>query len=88
LCARPPEAEAEKNFDLYKDRALTQPVAITSEGEPRLLLISIEEYERLKRRDRQALRVEELSDEEVALIRAAAPVGVVDAARAWIERHP
>jgi prevent-host-death family protein len=68
-----PEAEAERNFGLYKDRALTQPVAITSEGEPRLVLISIEEYERLKRRDRQALRVEELSDEEVALIMAAEP---------------
>jgi prevent-host-death family protein len=68
-----PEAEAATNFSLYQDRALTQPVAITHEGEPRIVMISIEEYERLKRRDRQALRVEELTDEELALIAAAEP---------------
>ena len=68
-----PEAEAERNFSLYRDKALTQPVALTTDGEPRLVLLSIEEYERLKRRDRQALRVEELTDDEVALIMAAEP---------------
>lgn len=54
-----PEAEAARNFSHYRDKALTQQVAVTSDGEPRLVLISIEEYERLKKRDRQALRVEE-----------------------------
>lgn len=68
-----PEAEAATNFSLYKQRARTQPVVVTDEGDPGIVMISVEEYERLKRRDRQALRVEELTDEEVALIMAAEP---------------
>jgi len=68
-----PEAEAATNFSLYKDRALTQPVAITNEGEPRVVMISIEEYERLKRRDRQVVRTEDAPQEIVDAILAARP---------------
>jgi prevent-host-death family protein len=61
-------AEFQKKFDILSDKALTEPVTITSEGRDRLVLLSIEEYERLKRRDRRVVRLEDFTDEEMALI--------------------
>jgi len=68
-----PAAEAQRNFGLYQDKALTQPVAITRNGRPRTVLLSIEEYERLKRRDRQVVRTEDAPQEIVDAILAARP---------------
>jgi PHD/YefM family antitoxin component YafN of YafNO toxin-antitoxin module len=53
-------AEAQRNFRLYHDKALAQPAAITHNGRTRTVMISIEEYERLKRRDRQVMRSEDM----------------------------
>ncbi len=39
------------------------------------MILSVDEYERLKRRDRQALAVEDLSDAEIEAIRRAEPPG-------------
>ena len=39
----------------------------------RCVILSVDEYERLKRRDRHALAVEELSDAEIEAIRDAEP---------------
>jgi prevent-host-death family protein len=61
-------AEAQRNFGLYQDKALVQPVAITRNGRPRTVMISIEEYERLKRRDRQVLLSEDMPQELADLI--------------------
>ena len=52
----------------YQDRALRAPLYITSHGRDRLALISVEEYERLRKRDRQALLVEQLSEETIGAI--------------------
>lgn len=41
---------------------------IAKNGHDRLVILSVEEYERLKRRDRRVIRAGELSDEEIALI--------------------
>ena len=68
-----PAAEVQRHFALWQDRALTQPVAVTSRGRPRVVMISAAEFERLRRRDRQALRVEELPEELVAAIAATEP---------------
>ena len=46
-----PAGEVQRRFALWQDRALTQPVAITSRGRPRVVMISAEEFERLRRRD-------------------------------------
>ncbi|MDR3517328.1 MAG: type II toxin-antitoxin system prevent-host-death family antitoxin [Azospirillaceae bacterium] len=43
-----------RQFSHYSDIALGQPVVITRNGRPRNVLISVEEYERLKKRDQQA----------------------------------
>jgi prevent-host-death family protein len=43
-----------RQFSHYSDVALARPVVVTKNGRPRNVLISVEEYERLKRLDRQA----------------------------------
>jgi PHD/YefM family antitoxin component YafN of YafNO toxin-antitoxin module len=48
-----PAAEFQRNIGRYQDLALTQPVAVTRNGRERTVMISIEEYQRLKRRDRE-----------------------------------
>jgi prevent-host-death family protein len=55
----------------YQDRALVEPIMVTRNGRNRVVLISADEYHRLKKLDRQALYVSELSDEELAAIAAA-----------------
>jgi len=47
------------------DRSLSQPVLITEHGRPRNVVLSYEEYRRLKARGRQAARTEDLSEEEI-----------------------
>jgi prevent-host-death family protein len=61
-------AELQKQFGALSDKALTEPLTITHHGRDRLVLLSIEEYERLKRRDRRVVRLEDFTDEEMALI--------------------
>ena len=63
-----PAAEFQRNIGLYQDKALSEPVFVTRNGRERTVLISVEEYARLKQRDRQALRVEQLSHEDVEAI--------------------
>ena len=59
-------AEFQRHFGRYQDEALTQPVAITRNGRERVVMISVDEYRRLKRRSREVIKVEDLSDAEVA----------------------
>lgn len=61
-------AEFQRHFGRYQDDALTQPVAITRNGRERLVVISADEYRRLKRLDREVLRAGELSDADLAVI--------------------
>lgn len=50
----------------YQRLALRRPVTITAHGEPSLVMLSADEYRRLKSRDdRRAVRVEDLSEEWV-----------------------
>ncbi|MGA7673610.1 MAG: type II toxin-antitoxin system Phd/YefM family antitoxin [Rhizomicrobium sp.] len=63
-----PAAEVQRNFSLWQDRALRKPVGISRNGRPRLVMMSVEEYQRLKRRDRQVLSLDDLADEDLAAI--------------------
>lgn len=65
--------EFQRNFGRFQDEALRSPLSITRNGRERLVLLSADEYERLKRRDRQALAVEDLSGAEIEAIREAEP---------------
>jgi PHD/YefM family antitoxin component YafN of YafNO toxin-antitoxin module len=57
-----------KNYGTLADKALSEPITITKNGRDRLVMISAEEYMRLKRRDRRVVRLEDFTDEEMALI--------------------
>ncbi len=57
-----------KNFGALADQALSEPVRITKHGRDRLVMLSATEYDRLKRRDRRVVRLEDLTDEELELI--------------------
>ncbi len=48
--------ELVRAFSHYSDVALAKPVVVTKNGRPRNILISVEEYARLKQRDQQAFR--------------------------------
>jgi prevent-host-death family protein len=61
-------ADFQRQFGALSDKALTEPLTITRNGRDRLVLLSVEEYERLKRRDRRVVRLEDFTDEEMALI--------------------
>lgn len=63
-------AEFHRNIRKYEEIALTKPVAITKNGRRRTVLLSAEEYLRLKRRDRRALATGELSERQQEAIRA------------------
>ncbi len=59
----------------YQDEALKRPLIITKNNRDRLVMMSIEEYRRLKQLDRKALFVEELTDADLeAINRAEIPV--------------
>ena len=47
-----------KNFGQLSDKALSEPVTVTKNGRNRLVVLSVEEYERLKLRDREVVLAE------------------------------
>jgi prevent-host-death family protein len=61
-------AEFQRYFGRYQDEAPTQPAVITRNGRERLVMISVDEYRRLRRSDRQVLRSGELSDADPAAL--------------------
>jgi len=63
----------QRNIGHYQDRALVEPVTITRNGRERLVLLSAEEFKRLKRRDREVLRVEDFTEADLAAIRKVEP---------------
>ena len=61
-------AEFQRNIGRYQDIALREPIAVTRNGRESCVLLSMDEYRRLKQRDRRVFRTEDLTDEEVALV--------------------
>ena len=62
-----------KSYGRISETALREPVSITSHGRERLVLLSAEEYRRLRQNDRQALRPWELSEKDLEALRVAEP---------------
>ena len=58
-------ADFHRNIGMYQDIALTKPVTITKNGRDRTVLISAEEYARLKRRDRRVIAAGQLSERQI-----------------------
>lgn len=65
--------EFQRKVGLYQDLALREPLIVTRHGRDKIVVLSAEVYDRLKRRDREVLRVEEPSTEDLKAIAAAKP---------------
>ena len=64
--------ELVRKFAHYSDVALGHPVVVTRNGRPRNVLLSVEEYDRLKSRDQQAITAGETPERFLADIEALA----------------
>ena len=67
--------EVASKFGYYTDEAMLHPVGIQRHGTTRVVMLSLKEYERLLRRDRQVLLVKDLDEETLDAIRNAEPSG-------------
>ncbi|HJS83951.1 MAG TPA: type II toxin-antitoxin system prevent-host-death family antitoxin [Acetobacteraceae bacterium] len=63
--------EFQRELGRWQDEAMRRPVRITRHGRVRLVLLSVEEFDRLMRRDRVAIRAEDLSQAQAEMIAAA-----------------
>lgn len=59
-----------KNYGVLADKALLEPVIITKNGRDRLVVLSADEFARLKQYDRRAVRLEDFTPEDIAEIAA------------------
>ena len=72
-------ADFQREFFRYQDLALQQAVAITREGHGSIVLISTDEYLRLKRQDRQVLGLADYTAADLEALDNARPP--IEAAR-------
>jgi hypothetical protein len=66
--SRVTSAEFQRNIALYQDKALAEPVTITTEGREYLVLLSAQEFQRLKRRDRRVFAADDLTPQQIAAL--------------------
>ena len=64
-------SEFQQAFGALSDKARHEPVIITKHGRNSLVVMAVEEWERLKRRDRTVGRTTELPEEWVEAVREA-----------------
>lgn len=63
-------SEFQKAFGAMSDAALREPVTITKQGRDHLVVLAAEEYQRLKRRDRNVYAAGELPDAWLDAVRS------------------
>ena len=71
MLKKPQSAEAtdvQRRFAYWKRKAQQSPVVVRNHGQDEIVMVSADEYGRLKRRDREVLRLEDLTDDDVAQI--------------------
>lgn len=61
-------SEIQKNFGVYHDRALTEPVRVTKYGRETVYIVSAETFHALKQAQREAIASAALTDDEMRLI--------------------
>jgi prevent-host-death family protein len=66
-------ADFQRHFGRYQDEAIKAPLAITRNGRERLVLLSVEEYQRMKRRTRQVMGIEDFTPADLDAILQAEP---------------
>jgi PHD/YefM family antitoxin component YafN of YafNO toxin-antitoxin module len=55
--------DLQRNTARVQEAALREPVAVSYHGRDRLVIVSIDEFERLKRRDKMVISMEEMPEE-------------------------
>ena len=61
-------ARVAKNFGQYREAAISEPLTIQNHGRDSVVMVSAKEYHRLKKLDRTALAIQELSEREIHAI--------------------
>ncbi len=61
--------EVAGKFGYYTDEAMLRPVGIQRHGVTRVVMLSLNEYQRLLRRDRQVMHVHDLDEETIEALR-------------------
>jgi prevent-host-death family protein len=64
-------AEFQRNIGRYHDKALVEPVAVTRRGRTSAVLLSFEEYERMRRRDRVVMTLDDFTDQDIIALESA-----------------
>ena len=64
-------SELQRSLGSISDRAMREAVTITKQGRNHLVMLSYDEYARLKRRDRKVGLAHELSDDWLQAVRTA-----------------
>jgi prevent-host-death family protein len=64
-------SDAQKRFGEMVDAALREPVMVQRHGRDVVTMISVEEYRRLRRLEREALAAHEVDEDTARLIEAA-----------------
>jgi hypothetical protein len=62
-----------KNFGRYREAALKEPVIITNHDRDSLVLMAADEYQRLKRRNRQVMGLTDFTAHDLKAIAASEP---------------
>jgi PHD/YefM family antitoxin component YafN of YafNO toxin-antitoxin module len=65
--------ELQRKIGYFQDMALVEPVTITNNGRERLVMMSVDEYRRLKRRDREVMGLDDFTEADLEAIRDAEP---------------
>ncbi len=66
-------ADFQRHFARYQNEALKTPLAITSSGREHLILLSAEEYHRMKRQGRQVMGLDDFTPADLNAILQAEP---------------
>ncbi|MBZ0262961.1 MAG: type II toxin-antitoxin system Phd/YefM family antitoxin [Hyphomicrobiales bacterium] len=71
--------ELQRQWGRIQDMALAEPVTVTCKGRDRMVLLSTEEYNRLKRRDREVMGLADFSETDIAAIKKVKPSAAASA---------
>jgi PHD/YefM family antitoxin component YafN of YafNO toxin-antitoxin module len=63
--------DVQTRFGFWKQRATQNPVIVRNGGQDEIVMVSADEYNRLKRRDREVLGLEDFTDEDIDEIKKA-----------------
>lgn len=71
MASKPLTADAsdvQRRFAYWKRRAIQRPVVVQNHGQDEIVLLSPDEFARLKRRSREVLRASDFTDAELAAV--------------------